>query len=262
MPWPLPTDPAELLQLAKSYPYEAPESAYLLHEGQTLPLAPAVRAAPQLDALFAGRTAVVAHGSNRSPVQLLRKFGPAATIPVTFGWLADHDVVYSAHLTRYGSIASNLVGLPGCKVRVAVNWLDDDQLRRMHATEGANYPFGVLDGVSFGPEPLDGPAGRTRGPVPALHAYVSQHGCLRNGAEFIGLAAVSAKGRPHGALTQAEVLAQVCGRYRPGLPLDEMILGHVRDAVLRRELIALMAADAQNVPLGGFRVLSVLNEAG
>lgn len=57
-----------------------------------------------------GRTAVLAYGSNASPLQLARKFPAAdfkdedALIPVVRGTLADFDVVYAAHISSCESV--------------------------------------------------------------------------------------------------------------------------------------------------------------
>ena len=104
MPWKLPESDRELLALAKSYPFPAPEGSYLFSGGEAGPIAPAD---------FAGRVPVLAHGSNRSPEQLRRKFGTAAEIPVTYGWLADYDVVYSAHITPIRRRRLDPPALPG-----------------------------------------------------------------------------------------------------------------------------------------------------
>src|SRR3546814_20831446 len=68
-----------------------------------------------------------------------RKFGhlagAASAIPVTRTWLGDHDVVYSAHVTRYGSLSATLHRAPGTRVQVYVTWLTEAQLPRMHETE-------------------------------------------------------------------------------------------------------------------------------
>ena len=70
MPWPIPERESDRLALAKGYPFPAPAASFLFAEGDHRPLIPA-DAADQ--GLFAGRTPVVAHGSNRSPEQLARK---------------------------------------------------------------------------------------------------------------------------------------------------------------------------------------------
>lgn len=235
MPWKLPESEAELLRLAKSYPYEAPRTSYLFAQGAARPLT-------DLDhdrGLFDGRVPVIAHGSNRAPAQLARKYGPAAEIPVSLGWLAEHDVVYSAHMTRYGAIASTLRHAPGVRARVAITWLDPDQLDRMHETEGSEtYRFGHLRRIELHLE--DGSGAR----LTEAGVYLGNKGCLADDHGPVGLAAVTAEGRPHKALDQEAALDLVRARHRPEMTLDQMILETVRDPERRRALVQDMAAHA------------------
>lgn len=232
VPWTLPADPAARLRIAKSYPYDAPARSYLFRDGGVLPID---------DADFRGRTAVLGHGSNRSPEQLARKFGHLSgrhsAIPVTYVWLHDYDVVYSAHVTAYGAVASTLQAAPGCRVRVALTWLDDAQLERMHETEG-NYSYGALAGAR-----LDAEAGpEVRGGEVTM--YLSDHGVLSHGGRPVGLAAVAADGRPHSALWQAQVQEEVRRRIAPESALDDFILQAVTDADARWRRIGTLRADA------------------
>ncbi len=229
MSWTLPATDRELLALAKTYPFEAPPSSYLFRDGAAEPLA----AGTAQDALFAGRAPVVAHGSNRSPAHLRRKYGKTAEIPVSRAWLADYDVVYSAHVTQYGAIGANLQHTPGARVEVFVNWLDEVQLDRMHATElgGERYRYGWLAAISLTLEA--GPAAE----IDAAAVYLSTQGCLAEGLAPIGLAAIAAEGRPHGALRQEEVLGLVRDRHRPERPLDAHILETIHDPAERQALI-------------------------
>jgi len=230
MPWALPADEPSLLSLAKSYPFEAPEGCFHFAEGGVRPIA---------NARFEGRVPVLAHGSNRSPDQLRRKYGEAAEIPVTAGWLDHYDVVYSAHITQYGSIASALRPAPGCRVRIFVNWLDERQLARMHETEGpSNYSYGTLTRLSLS---LDSGPTRRLG---AARVYMSNHGHLSDGGRPVSLAAVPGERRPGRALHQEQVLDFVRERHRPDLALDAMILGAIRDQALRRALIDDLRAEA------------------
>lgn len=232
MPWQLPEAAAERLCLAKGYPFEAPARSYLFR-----PAGPA----PIEAADFAGRVPVVGHGSNRAPAHLARKFGHLAgrhaEIPVTFAWLADYDVVYSAHVTQYGAIASNLQHTPGCRVRIALTWLDAAQLQRMHETEGS-YGYGRLAGVRL--EVEDGPAAA----LAEAYMYLSDHGCLALDGERTGLAAVPAEARPRRALAQEAVLARVRDRLAPQAELDAFILAAIGDQALRRARTAALAAHA------------------
>jgi hypothetical protein len=250
--WPLPESPAARLALAKAYPFPAPGRSYLFRDGAAQPLETGTSQA----ALFAGRQPVIGHGSNRSPEQLHRKFGTGAEIPVSRAWLRDYDVVYSAHVSQYGSIAANLQYTPGTLAEVYVTWLTADQLERMHETElgGENYYYGRLNGVSLDLE---------TGPEAAMDSadvYLSTRGCLtRDGGPLglapVGLAAVASKDRPHGALDQVGVLDLVRARHRPERDLDHHILETIRDPAGRKALVAEMQAGALPAEAPHFEVL-------
>lgn len=236
MPWPLPEGEAERLALAKGYPFPAPDDSYLFEDGGHRPLATAEARDPTL---FRDRRPVIAHGSNRSPEQLARKYGRAARIPVTRGWLADYDVVYSAHITQYGAVASTLHYLPGARARISINWLDAAQLARMHETEGpSNYQYGEMAGIVL--ELEAGPAER----LDRAWVYLSKNGCLARDAAPLGIAAVQAEPRPHGALPQEAALQHVRSRHRPESSLKAMILTAIADQGYRQSLVAEMRAES------------------
>jgi hypothetical protein len=227
--WTLPDTVSARLRLALDYPYAAPAQSFTFQDGGV---------APFDGAELPGRTPVIAHGSNRAPGQLARKFagfvGAAGRIPVSYVWLHDYDVVYSAHVTTYGAIASTLHHVPGVRVRVAVTWLDPPQLARMHETEG-NYTFGRLAGATVRPE-----AG-VRDLGAGLGMYQSDHGCLLDGGHPVGLAAVAAEGRPHAARTQGQVLDTLRRRLAPERAFEPFVLDAVDDPALRRARIAALA---------------------
>jgi hypothetical protein len=247
LPWPLPDDPAERLALAKSYPFPAPGRSYLFRDGAAAPLEPGTSRI----ALFAERQPVIGHGSNRSPEQLERKFGAGVEIPVSRAWLRDYDVVYSAHVTQYGSIAANLQHTPGALAEVYVTWLARDQLGRMHETElgGENYYYGRLGGVSLALEA--GPAAE----LSEARVYLSTRGCLARDGAPIGLAAVESQGRPHGSLHQEETLDLVRGRHRPERDLDHHILETIRDPAGRQALVKEMESHAVPAHAPHFEIL-------
>lgn len=237
MPWPLPETDDELLQLAKGYPYRTPGRSYLYTS----------EAVGSLDAAdgreFVARVPVIAHGSNRSPQQLARKFGSwsaaESRIPVTRGWLADYDVVYSAHVTRYGSVAANLQHSPGARVELYVTWLDAAQVRRMHDTElgSETYHYGRLTGIRLAVE------GHPEGELGQAMVYVSRRGCLADDGRPVALAASAGEGR-HPAMAQQEALTFVRDRFRPGRSLDAHILETIREPSKREVLIEEMMARA------------------
>lgn len=244
MVWALPEDEAALLALAKGYPFEVPGYSYLYQDGNFRALEPAD------ESHFVGRTAVIGHGSNRSPAQMRRKFsylsGERSALPVCRAWIEDHDVVYSAHITQYGSVAANLQHSPGVTSEVVVNWLTDEQLERMHATElgGENYFYGKLEGIALrleaGPQET----------MSEIAVYISTHGCLSREGAPIGLAAVAAEGRSTAALSQIETQHLVRERHRPDHQLDHLILKNIQDPAARRVLVEEMRQTAvpQAVP--------------
>jgi hypothetical protein len=207
------------------YPYEAPRESYLFHDGRIMPVE---------RARYEQRVPVIAHGSNRAPEQLHRKYGhlpgEGSEIPVTFGWLRDYDVVYAAHVTRYGAVASTLHHASGCQVRVAVTWLNPAQLERMHETEGVHYAYGALKHIDFDME---------AGPQDKLnHAwlYLSRFGALSDTEQAVGLAALEARSRPHRALPQREALDLLRARHHPQEELEEFILGNFGESNKSRRL--------------------------
>ena len=241
--WSLPADVPEWLFRATAYPYPVPAQSYLFDNEQAEPLPlPA-------DLDYRNRTPVLAIGSNRSPYQLARKYAGAGSrhhrIPVTRAWLADHDVVFATHMSGYGAIPANLMFVPGMRVRLAVTWLDPEELETMHATEikgqSPNYCYARLDGIRL---ELDhpGPGGARR--LDSVTAYVSPFGFMAHEGRPIGLAALEAEGRPHPAATVAQALDHLRRRAKDERRLEDFICGAMEDEALRRRLTALMRETA------------------
>lgn len=250
MPWALPTDAAGLLALATDYPYPAPDESYLFADGAARALSAAAWRAYRFD----GRVPVVAHGSNRSPEQLLRKFGRDAEIAVTYGRLAGYDVVYAAHVARYGAVTSTLAAVPGVAARVALTWLTPGQLAFMHETERMNYTYGHLPAGCFTPE---------AGPPPATTAaYIGNHGPLALDGGLVGLAAVTAEGRPHPALWQREIQVRLAGEHHPGAALEPLLLGRIASPEARRAFEARLTRHQAAPALDGFTLVERLDGEG
>lgn len=190
---------------ACKYPYEAPEGGFILASGRLLHLDQA-----QLDQMdedthrgvLAGRTPVLSVGSNRAPVQLLRKFGPDAFLPVTPARLHDCDITHAAILGYYAAVPCTAFPSPGTIVDLNVVWLDDDQLLQMHRTEGINvaYDFVVMETVEHQFTVRPGP----------VFGYAARAGVLDCGdGEPAGLSAIPSHGRKFKTLTQAEANAKL-----------------------------------------------------
>ncbi len=209
---------------ALRYPYDIPTQAYCLRGGQVVPFTPGDRA---------GRTPVLAYGSNQSPERLREKFPQsAAVVPVQRGRLADHDVVFAAHLASYGAVPASLRHVVGTTVAVAVTWLDDGQLLAMHETEVAsgNYVYGRLGGMRMTLD--DGFE------LAEVGAYFGARGHLAVDGGVVALSAVAATGRRYPAMSQESVLEHVRGQLAPDCSLAAFVHETADDADVRRARIA------------------------
>ena len=220
-----------VLARAAGYPYGATAISFTFIDGQARPFDPA---------LTRGRTPVIGYGSNQSPEQLRRKFGEnRSPIPVQRAWLDDHDVVYSAHFASYGSLPAALRHVPGTRVAVAVNWLDDQQLAVMHPTEQQNYHYARLTGIALHTsegERLD-----------SAHAYLGFRGHVARNGMPVALAEVKAENRTLPALGQLEALALMRDHMAPGEHLADFVRAHIDDAALRAARVVGLLAHAVEV---------------
>ena len=166
------------VEYAKQYPFERAGHSYLFVDGNIIPISnfnsiswekctlsetgnPEISIAQYLSDNFdedisplKNYIPVIAAGSNASPGRLAQKYkeGEKHTIlPVIRGVVKDFVSVYSAHFTKYGSIAATLQYSPGAHSDAYLTYLDPDQLEVMHATEslGSYYAFGKLDNIEF-----------------------------------------------------------------------------------------------------------------
>lgn len=226
------SDRQAALARARGYPYDIPDRSYHWHGGQFSEFDPAKTA---------GRAPVLAVGSNQSPEQLSRKFGHIEDweIPVQRCRLTGFDVVYSAHIARYGSVPAMLQSAPGTTVTLFVNWLDAAQLDAMHETElsHGNYHYGRLDNVSVA---LEGGA-----TLSSVHGYFSRRGHVMHEGDGVALAAVAAENRARPARDCGQMLAHVRERIDPAHELDEFILRLIEDDGFRQEVIAALMTDAE-----------------
>ena len=222
------TDRASRLARARGYPYPYPGRSYVWQSGDVT----------DFDlGMTEGRTAVLAVGSNRAPSRLDQKYigKYEVPIPVQHARLKDFDIVYAAHLTRYGSVPAMLQRAPGTTVELAVTWLDDEQLEIMHATEGGYY-YAEIEGVDLTYD--DG----TR--ADSVHLYVGREGHLVHEAQPVALIEIDGEDRPHAARNTAQVLEIVHQRVAPDMPHDDFILRVIEDTGFRRDCSSQMSEDA------------------
>lgn len=212
---------------ASDYPYAAPEGAFLLDQGRLRALDNA--------AVLAGRTAVLSVGSNRAPVQLLRKFGDHAVVPVTPAILHDCDIVHAATVSYYGAVSCTAFPSPGTDVMLNVAWLDDAQLVDMHRTEAVGVAYDyvrLLTGtVTHLPVPAAG-GDIVHGSQP-VYGYSARSGVLDLGAgQPAGLSRIPARNRRFPTLDQNSA-ASIVQAFIAGIDPD-LGLGTERDSFVDR----------------------------
>ena len=184
--------PRELAR-AFEYPYAWPRTSYILHEGELHAFDPAHRHA---------RRPVLAIGSNRSPEQLFRKFGPHARIVVERVWLHGYDVVYAARFSRYGAIPATLWKAKDVSTEVAITWLTDAQVEKMHRTEGVGRSYEIK---TIEPECIGHSLIQSK-----VVAYAATAGALFLEGRVWPLSGVHGEGRSLSAMPSPEILEKVC----------------------------------------------------
>lgn len=276
-PWWADRSESELLSLAKEYPYPGVTGSYLFVRGRAYELLEWTRdplldgrvrleddSMATVDALLAAlgigvvpplpeRTPVLAYGSNAAPAQLGRKFGhlPDAVIPVLQADVSGIDVVYSAHITRYGAIPATLAASPGTVLHAAMTWLTADQLAVMHESEigraGAvpgNYTYGELPASAVSSVAATGNE--------RVGTYISRFGALGVQEAPLALAAVLASERAFATRAKLDILQAVRDLIAPDHGVDAFILMAIRDDDLRRSWSEHLRAAAHPLTLPGF----------
>lgn len=191
---------------AALYPYPVPDSDFLMERG--LPtLVPGGIGAERLR----GRVPVLSVGSNRSPLQLRRKFGAGASLPVTAAAVDGVDVVFASLVSYYGAVPATGFPCPGVRVELNIAWLDDGQLAHMHDTEarGTAYDF-----IRYRPGVVDHGARPDRDdPVfgQEVYGYEARAGVLGLDGAPVAHAAVKAVGRTFPEMDEVAMLGKVQG---------------------------------------------------
>ena len=254
--WPSPEAGSYLTALsdldrARLYPYRAPDGGYLLSAGQLYPLRQA-DIDRQADSLFAGRVPVLSVGSNRAPVQLLRKFGDQAVVPVTPARLHDCDIVHTAYLGYYAAVPCTAFPAKGVVAHLNVAWLDQDQLQQMHRTEGIGvaYDFVEMQGVEHQFAVPQGP----------VFGYAARFGVLDCGdGAPAGLAAIPVRGRVFQTLDQqaAATLVRRLGGGDDARSLDRFLRDMQADKPARDALVDRLRRHAIHPVTPPWRVVPV-----
>ena len=239
-------DERAAIELAKQYPFAAPEGDFLFRDGKVLPY----------EEIATPCVPVIAFGSNAAPEHLARKFAdiPGTIIPVLEIELHDLDIVYSAHLTRYASVPATLAPSPGTVVRCHLTLVPEERLGHLHESEmgrtlaaTTNYSYGRLE---------QSQACRPNGnPVAGLHAYLCNHGLCGFEVTPIALSARRAEGRAFPAWTETEILEAARLYLAPELALDDFLQKALNDAGQRATWTRALRDTAHPAEVPGFTQL-------
>ena len=231
-----------LILRALDYPYSYPAYDFVLDNGSALPF--------QEGNSLEGRIPVLAIGSNRSPEQLLRKFGDQNFLPVTCVKLCDYDVVYAAHITSYGSIPAVLTQSPGTIVDIAITWLTELQLKRMHETEaiGINYDYGVANSLRIN---ADYDYNNQD-----IGCYLGRRGCLNIMGNVIALKEITATKRVFGAFTQSEILKEIWLHEQKEIQFEAWLKNLIQNKEARQSITATFERTAIMNVLPAFEVFT------
>lgn len=205
-------DIEELVRRALAYPYRPPAGSFVQVGDRTEPV-------PPEGADLSGRRALLSYGANAAPEALTRKLAglEPRPLPVLAAELTGFDVVYSAHVTRYGAVPAALVPSPGTAASLHLVFPDEEQLAALAATEGRNYALERL--ADFTCELGIGGAAPTE-----VDAFISVHGPLLRDGSPISLAAIPARGRRFPQLTTPEAIDLVRAALLPELDLTQFVL--------------------------------------
>ncbi|MCA9770917.1 MAG: hypothetical protein KC466_00825 [Myxococcales bacterium] len=241
-----PFDAQAAIDRALDYPYDVVEGTFLFESGVFQPF-------PEtLGDVLARRRPVLALGSNGSRTKLRALFDEPAerhVIPIVRSVLHDFDVVYSAHLTRYGALPAALAPSAGTSVTISVLYLTDLELEKLHGTEalGRNYDFARLRGIRLEVPGIE--------PLSEAYVYVTRHGLLAEGGAPVALDAVRAEGRRYPSMTEREILTRSLAIFPEVRGLEGFIVENVRDAARRAARTARLRRDAIAPEIAGLEVL-------
>lgn len=250
----------KIIDRAKNYPFDIPKSSYVYINGKGLELVDLefnslndctvldkgsklkikdylASREINLETDFSDRFVVLGYGSNSSLQQLHKKFSNFSgdvIIPVVKAQFLHFDIVYSAHISSYGSIPATLQYSPKTSVETFVTYLSELQLHYMHKTEalGRNYCLGKLFDIQLILE--------NHKELHEALAYLSLHNCLILNDSPIALSVILSKGRMFPQMVEAEVLAFVRDIVDKDKNLDNFILENIENPEIRNRNISFL----------------------
>ena len=238
---------------ARLYPYPAPQTDYWMRDGLPELRPDGIRG----DELL-GRTAVISVGSNRAPLQLRRKVGPSATLPVTTCRLLDCDIVFAATLSFYCASPATACPSPGTVVDLNIAWLDDAQLLTMHETEALGVAY---DYIKLADGMVDHNVQHQRANHPVFDSpvfgYQSRSPLLDLGRGIIAQAPIPHQGRVFDPMVQVDVLTALQHHVGDHGDLDDWIMRMREDRPYRLSVMGQMDGLTAECPPAPWDVLDV-----
>lgn len=151
------------------------------------------------------RYPIVAFGSNASPSQLERKYlqhGISSVIPVIRGRISGVEIVYSSHISSYGSIPATAITCDGAKSDIHVTFIDEMQLQILDQSE-PNYYRMQVDSRELALQLESGEI------LSKYYIYVSKHGYLGFDDQTYRLSAIKASNTKSQPATQLDVITKL-----------------------------------------------------
>ena len=225
------------------YPYPAPDGDFWMRDGLPWPVPQGIAG----EALV-GRVPVLSVGSNRAPLQLRRKFGTDATIPVTAAMLHDCDIVFAASIAPYGAIPATAHPHQGVRVRLNIAWLAAAQLQHMHATEALGIAYDFIRYDASAVSHVAVPASRDHDVFcQPVFGYQARNGALALDGVLTAQAGIATCGRKLATADQKTMLDRLRRHFRglgdaaERLPLNNWLSRIVTDRAARLALQAELA---------------------
>jgi hypothetical protein len=183
------------------------------------------------NAAKAKRTAILGYGANASPSALVSKYSPpkyqlTPVIPVVRASINDFDVVFSDVIGYYGTLQAALWYQPGVQTDVVINYLDQNELKRMHESElvGKYYDVGTLSQLKM----IDEFGQKTD----SVRLYNDLGGAFGYNGKPAAFETVNARGRSLPALSHEKIIQNVIdsslGELGKGMTVSDVILHNLR----------------------------------
>lgn len=199
---------------------------------------------------YSRRVPVIAAGSNASFQRLKSKFtevGLDSDFPVLLVQIADLVPVYSAHISKYGSIPGTLTCDPGAASLLHIAFLDSTSLTRVNQSEGLgfNYALALLEKleIQFG----DGHILRS------ACAYISRRGVFAPDGMPVRIDAFSVEKSVLPIASQHQILGQLHRLKKHDGPFDDFIHQHVDREELRAASLEAMKQMSQPCSIANMR---------